>query len=117
MIVLKAAVAALIALTAAAQAADCPREGALGTSRVLAVDPATPRVAASSQTLPRRIKGSGADLDDGPYRADADPGALAHNASATFFRSEKATAEPDMVRKIAAEGHTAGHHTAAGTRT
>src|ERR1700674_5529677 len=35
------ALAALIAWTTAAQAADCPRQGTLGTSRILSVDAAS----------------------------------------------------------------------------
>src|SRR5438046_8671191 len=56
---LRAAVAAFFALTAAAQAADCPRQGVLGTSRVLTVDAASfPRVGLKSfaQTLPLAAK-------------------------------------------------------------
>src|SRR5712675_1072409 len=50
-----AAVLALLASISAAPAAECPRKDALGTSRVLAVDPAIyPRVGSKSfpQTLP-----------------------------------------------------------------
>ena len=52
---LGAGLAAPMAWIAAAQAADCPRKGTLGTSRILAVNAATtPRVGLKnfSQTLP-----------------------------------------------------------------
>ena len=58
---LNIALVAALAWTATARAADCPREGALGTSRILAIDPAaTPRVGLKSfpQTLPLLISAS-----------------------------------------------------------
>jgi polysaccharide deacetylase len=73
--VLAAILVVSIGWMAPGRAADCPRPGKLGTSRVLAIDSATtPRVGLKSfpQTLP---------LDD------------------------------HEVRRIAAEGHTIGHHT------
>jgi peptidoglycan/xylan/chitin deacetylase (PgdA/CDA1 family) len=118
MIALRAAIAALVACTAGAQAADCPRPHTLGTSRVLAVDPALyPRVGLQSfpQTLPLADKEVVLTFDDGPYRPTTTRilTALAHECvRATFFMIGKsAAAEPDMVRKIAAEGHSVGYHT------
>src|SRR5258707_15710988 len=64
-----AALVALVAWTVAAQAADCPRKGALGTSRVLSVDAAnTPRGGLKSfpQTLPLRGHEGVLTFDDGP---------------------------------------------------
>lgn len=55
MTALGAGVVAALAWAAAVQAAECPRKGTLGTSRVLHVDAATtPRVGLKSfpQTLP-----------------------------------------------------------------
>jgi len=55
---------------AATHAADCPRKGVLGTSRVLAVDPAKfPRVGLKSfpQTLPLRDHEVVLTFDDGPW--------------------------------------------------
>ena len=113
-----ASIVIAMAWIAAAQAADCPRQGTLGTSRVLAVDAATtPRVGLKSfpQTLPLRDHEVVLTFDDGPW-----PGttarvlaALAHECvRATFFLIGKPASEhPDLVRKIAAEGHTIGHHT------
>ncbi|MGA9091185.1 MAG: polysaccharide deacetylase family protein [Bradyrhizobium sp.] len=107
-----------MAWIAAAQATDCPRQGRLGTSRVLAVDPATtPRVGLRSfpQTLPLRDHEVVLTFDDGPWpRTTARVlAALAHECvRATFFLIGKPASEhPDMVRKIAAGGHTIGHHT------
>jgi peptidoglycan/xylan/chitin deacetylase (PgdA/CDA1 family) len=118
MIALRTAIAVLIACTTAAQAADCPRPGTLGTSRVLEVDPAIyPRVGLQSfpQTLPLDDKEVVLTFDDGPYRPTTTRilKALAHECvKATFFMVGKsAAAEPDMVRRIAAEGHTVGYHT------
>src|SRR3954471_12910584 len=118
MIVLRAAIVALIACTAAAQAAECPRPGTLGTSRVLAVDAAhTPRVGLKSfpQTLPLDDHEVVLTFDDGPWPPTT-PRVLAALAQqcvrATFFLIGKPASEhPDLVRSIAAQGHTIGHHT------
>jgi hypothetical protein len=59
-----------MAWTAAAKAADCPRKGTLGTSRVLEVDAATtPRVGLKSfpQTLPLGDHEVVLTFDDGPW--------------------------------------------------
>lgn len=116
--VLAASVVMATAWITAAQAADCPRQGTLGTSRVLRIDAATtPRVGLKSfpQTLPLGDHEVVLTFDDGPWprttaRALA---ALAHECvRATFFLIGKPASEhPDLVRKIAAEGHTIGHHT------
>jgi peptidoglycan/xylan/chitin deacetylase (PgdA/CDA1 family) len=113
-----ASVVMAMAWIAAAQAADCPRQGTLGTSRVLRIDAAsTPRVGLKSfpQTLPLRDHEVVLTFDDGPWpRTTARVlAALAHECvRATFFLIGKPASEhPDLVRKIAAEGHTIGHHT------
>jgi len=103
---------------AAAQADECPRKDALGTSRVLEVDTATyPRVGLKSfpQTLPLRDHEVVLTFDDGPWPA-TDPkilAALAHECvHATFFLIGKPASEhPELARKIASLGHTVGHHT------
>jgi peptidoglycan/xylan/chitin deacetylase (PgdA/CDA1 family) len=100
---LKATLVVSVAWTMAAHAADCPRKGTLGTSRILAVDAATtPRVGLKSfpQTLPLH--------DHEKVLA-----ALAHECvHATFFLIGKPASEhPELVRRIAAEGHSVGHHT------
>jgi peptidoglycan/xylan/chitin deacetylase (PgdA/CDA1 family) len=113
------AIAALALLAGAApvQAAECPRKDALGTSRVLTVDTATyPRVGLKSfpQTLPLADREVVLTFDDGPWPA-TDPkilAALAHECvRATFFMIGKPASEhPELVRRIAALGHTVGHH-------
>ena len=106
------------AMTAGASAApDCPRPGVLGTSRTLAVDPsAYPRLGTKSfpETLPLADKEVVLTFDDGPNPAFT-PKVLAALASecvrATFFLiGRDAEAHPALVRRIAAEGHTVGHH-------
>jgi peptidoglycan/xylan/chitin deacetylase (PgdA/CDA1 family) len=112
------ALAAAMAWAAVAQAADCPRNGTLGTSRVLAVDAATtPRVGLQNypQTLPLGDHEVVLTFDDGPWPPTT-PKVLAALARecvhATFFLIGKPASEhPDLVRRIAAEGHTIGHHT------
>jgi peptidoglycan/xylan/chitin deacetylase (PgdA/CDA1 family) len=121
MIVSRAAIAgfaALIALTASARAAECQRQGALGTSRVLTVDAATfPRVGLKSfpQTLPLADKEVVLTFDDGPSPPTTTPilEALARECvRATFFvTGRNSAAHPALLRRIAAEGHTIGHHT------
>ena len=115
---LRTALVASVAWTAAAQAADCPRAGTLGTSRVVAVDPAaTPRVGLKSfaQTLPLADHEVVLTFDDGPWPATTSRvlAALAHECvRATFFLIGRAASEhPALVRRIAAEGHAVGHHT------
>jgi peptidoglycan/xylan/chitin deacetylase (PgdA/CDA1 family) len=112
------ALAVSLAWAPTARAADCLRKDALGTSRVLSVDPAQfPRVGLKSfpQTLPLQDHEIVLTFDDGPW-APTTPKVLAELARecvhATFFLIGKPASEhPDLVRRIAAEGHTIGHHT------
>src|SRR3979411_1882498 len=115
---LAAALAVPMAWSAAAQAADCPREGTLGTSRILRVDAAaTPRVGLKNypQTLPLGDHEVVLTFDDGPWAGTTPKvlAALAHECVlATFFLIGKPASEhPELVRRIAASGHTIGHHT------
>jgi peptidoglycan/xylan/chitin deacetylase (PgdA/CDA1 family) len=109
---------ALLAWTTLAPAAECPRKGTLGTSRILRVDAATyPRVGLKNypQTLPLRDHEVVLTFDDGPW-PPATPKVLAILAQqcvrATFFLIGKPASEhPELARRIAAEGHTIGHHT------
>src|ERR1700688_3834602 len=110
--------AASMAWTVAALAADCPRKGTLGTSRILSVDAAaTPRVGLKNfpQTLPLEDHEVVLTFDDGPWPPTTPRalGALAHECvRATLFLIGKPASEhPGLVRRIAAEGHTIGHHT------
>src|SRR4051794_11180253 len=118
MIALPVAIFALIACTAATQAAECPRAGTLGTSRVLGVDAAqTPRVGLKSfpQTLPLEDHEVVLTFDDGPWPPTTSRvlEALARECvHATFFLIGKLASEhPELVRRISAEGHSIGHHT------
>jgi len=112
------ALVAAMAWSAAAHATACPRKDALGTSRILAVDAATtPRVGLKSfpQTLPLDDHEVVLTFDDGPWPPTT-PKVLAALAQecvhATFFLIGKPASEhPELVRRIAAEGHTIGHHT------
>src|SRR3954469_1678345 len=113
-----AALAALIAATAAAEAAECPRQGVLGTARVLTIDAAsTPRAGTRSfpQSLPLADKEVVLTFDDGPNPPTTTKilTALADQCvRASFFLiGQSAAANPALVRQIAAEGHTVGHHT------
>ena len=109
---------AIVVSTATAQAADCPRRGALGTSRVMAVDPAIwPRVGRRdfAQTLPLRDHEVVLTFDDGPWPATT-PRVLRTLARecvrATFFLIGKPASEfPWIVQAAAVEGHSIGHHT------
>jgi peptidoglycan/xylan/chitin deacetylase (PgdA/CDA1 family) len=109
---------ALVTYSTAALAADCPRKGTLGTSRILSVDAATyPRVGLKNfpQTLPLADHEVVLTFDDGPWPPTT-PRVLAALAKecvrATFFLIGKPASEhPALVRRIAAEGHTIGHHT------
>jgi peptidoglycan/xylan/chitin deacetylase (PgdA/CDA1 family) len=92
--------------------------GTLGTSRILAVDAAdTPRVGLKSfpQTLPLDDHEVVLTFDDGPWPPMTSRvlTALAKECvRATFFLIGKPASEhPDLVRRIAAEGHSVGHHT------
>lgn len=106
-----------LAGSAAAAPAQCPREGTLGTSRVLAVDAKTyPRVGLKSfpDTLPLRDHEIVLTFDDGPSPPMTNKvlEALAQECvRATFFLVGKpASGRAALVRRIAAEGHTIGHH-------
>ncbi|MEI8278021.1 MAG: polysaccharide deacetylase family protein [Hyphomicrobiales bacterium] len=115
-----AMLAALMFLAAApAQAQPCPgNSDALGTERVIAVDArSTPRVGRKHfpDTLPLRNKELVLTFDDGPWPTTT-PRVLnalkAECVRATFFLLGRNTdAQPQIVRRALAEGHTIGHHT------
>src|ERR1700688_2145745 len=115
---LAAGLLAAMAWIAVTQAAECPRAGVLGTSRILRVDAATtPQVGSKEfpQTLPLWDHEVVLTFDDGPWPPTTPKvlAALANEcARATFFVIGKPASEhPDLVRRIGAEGHTIGHHT------
>ena len=102
---------------AAASAETCPGEGTLGTSRVLSVDPKHyPRVGLKSfpDTLPLHDGEVVLTFDDGPSPPMTNKvlAALARECvRATFFLVGKpASGRAALVQRIAAEGHTIGHH-------
>lgn len=111
------AATALLTGIAAANATDCSRKDALGTSRVLAVDakiylPVGLR--SFPQTLPLADHEVVLTFDDGPRPPNTQKvlAALAQECvRATFFLVGKSSAEfPELFRRIAAEGHTVAHH-------
>lgn len=111
-----AATALLTGITAA-NATDCSRKDALGTSRVLAVDAKTylpVGLKSFPQTLPLADHEVVLTFDDGPRPPNTQKvlAALAQECvRATFFLVGKSSAEfPELVRRIAAEGHTVAHH-------
>jgi peptidoglycan/xylan/chitin deacetylase (PgdA/CDA1 family) len=118
MIASRLAAIAFVVLSGAAAAAVCPRPDTLGTSRVMTVDAAHyPRVGLKNfpQTLPLQDHEVVLTFDDGPWPPTT-PKVLAALAEqcvrATFFLIGKPSSEhPALVRRIAAEGHTVGHHT------
>src|SRR5215510_1586026 len=107
----------LIALIAPAQAACPDNADALGTERVLTVDPATyPRVGRKHfpQTLPLRAKEVVLTFDDGP---EAGPTTRVLDTlkrecvRASFFvLGRGAAAHPALVRRELQEDHTVAHH-------
>jgi peptidoglycan/xylan/chitin deacetylase (PgdA/CDA1 family) len=112
-----ASMMAALAFAAAAHAATCPRPGTLGTSRTLSVDAAaTPRVGLQSfpQTLPLADHEVVLTFDDGPSPPTTTRvlAALARECvRVTFFMVGKSASQhPDLVRRIAAEGHPVAHH-------
>jgi peptidoglycan-N-acetylglucosamine deacetylase len=101
-----------------AQAQNCPgNPEALGTTRVLAIDPREyPRVGAMDHAvaLPLSDKEVVLTFDDGPvprYSNQILDILAAQCVKATFFLvGEMARAHPSTVRRIFAEGHTIGTH-------
>jgi peptidoglycan-N-acetylglucosamine deacetylase len=101
-----------------ARAEDCPNNpNALGTSRVITVDPGQyPRVGAMEHVaaLPLSDKEVVLTFDDGPvprYSNEILDILAAQCVRATFFLvGEMARVHPSTVRRIFAEGHTIGTH-------
>jgi peptidoglycan/xylan/chitin deacetylase (PgdA/CDA1 family) len=98
---------ASMAWTAAARAEPCPRKDTLGTSRRVGIK-------IFPQTLPLEDHEVVLTFDDGPWPPTTPKvlAALAHECvRATFFLIGKPASEhPELVRRIAAEGHTIGSH-------
>jgi len=115
------AIAGLLALagaTAPALAADCPgNPDALGTSRLITVDPGEHLRIGSMQypeSLPLEDKEVVLTFDDGPlppYSNRVLDTLAAECVKATFFMvGRQARAFPDMVRRVYNEGHTVASH-------
>jgi peptidoglycan/xylan/chitin deacetylase (PgdA/CDA1 family) len=109
----------LVALaTAKSRAADCPgNPDALGTSRVMQIDPRQfPRIGTVnySQSLPLEDKEVVLTFDDGPLPPYTNRvlDVLAENCvKANYFLvGRMARGYPDLARRIRAEGHTIGTH-------
>lgn len=114
-----ACVLALVASVAGLEAAECPgNPDALGTSRILSVDPGEHRRLGTMQyreTLPLMDKEVVLTFDDGPlqpYSQRVLDALAAECVKATYFIvGRMARSNPEMVRRIAAAGHTIGTHT------
>jgi peptidoglycan/xylan/chitin deacetylase (PgdA/CDA1 family) len=98
--------------------ASCPgNPDALGTARVLVLDPATTPPVGRKQfpvTLPLAPHEVVLTFDDGPFPATTPHilDALRHECvKATFFLvGQMSAAHPALVRREQADGHTLGHH-------
>lgn len=108
---------ALIAPSAAIAASCEGHPDALGTARVLEVDPAKTAAVGRKQypqTLSLAPKEVVLTFDDGPWpgTTEAVLAALREQCvKATFFLiGRNAAANPKIVQKIAADGHTIAHH-------
>src|SRR5437868_3017417 len=108
----------LLGGSAGALADACPgRPDALGTSRVITVDPAEHSRIGTMQyheTLPLADKEVVLTFDDGPlppYTSRVLETLAAECVKATFFMvGRQARAYPDMVRRVYNEGHTVASH-------
>jgi peptidoglycan-N-acetylglucosamine deacetylase len=113
-----AAVSIAAFATAAPAAAPCPgHPDALGTARVLDVDPAvTPRVGRKQfpQTLPLAPKEVVLTFDDGPWPGTTErvlDTLRQECVRATFFLiGRNAQARPALAQRELAEGHTVAYH-------
>jgi peptidoglycan/xylan/chitin deacetylase (PgdA/CDA1 family) len=114
-----AAAAAWLALSGAALAGACPGNlGALGTGRILSIDPLqrpTLGLNQYSDTLPLRDHEVVLTFDDGPLPPNTGmvlDTLAAECVKATFFIvGQMAKSHPDLVQRAYREGHTIGTHT------
>lgn len=107
-----------LAVAAPARAGVCPRPDALGTSRTLTVEIPDGGLFVGTKSYPQTLPLADHEVvltfDDGPAGRTTDQVLAALDAEcvrATFFVvGEMAAAHPDQLRRIAAAGHTVGHH-------
>lgn len=110
--------AALVGSAPRALAAVCPRPDALGVSRVLPVEIGRQGLFVGTKSHPTTLPLEDHEIvltfDDGPAgrTSDAVLAALASECvKATFFVvGDMAAARPEQLRRMAAAGHTIGHH-------
>ncbi|MCE1235803.1 MAG: polysaccharide deacetylase family protein [Hyphomicrobiales bacterium] len=101
-----------------AEAASCPRPEALGVSRTLPIEIGANGLFVGTKSYPTTLPLQDHEIvltfDDGPAgrTTDAVLAALAAECvKATFFVvGDMAAAHPDQLRRMAAAGHTIGHH-------
>lgn len=113
--------AALLAvgLAGAAEAATCPRPGTLGVARVLPIETGEDGLFVGTKSYPGTLPLEDHEIvltfDDGPAGKTTDAVLAALEAEcvkATFFVvGDMAATRPEQLRRIAAAGHTIGHHT------
>jgi hypothetical protein len=116
--IIAAAFCCVICGTSAARSVECPGNShALGTSRVIVVDPiehARLGTMQYAETLPLADKEIVLTFDDGPLPPNTNYvlDILASECvKATFFIvGEMARAHPDLLRRVYAQGHTIGTH-------
>lgn len=108
----------VLAMSGAATAAECPRQGSLGTSRVLQVKPGDFPLVGKLQyneTLRLADREVVLTFDDGPAAPYTENilDVLANECvKATFFLVGNAVVEaPDIARRALGDGHTVGTHT------
>ena len=106
------------AMAAESKDSACANRNALGVSRVIEIDPAKSSHFGTQQydrTDPLADGEVVLTFDDGPLRRNTAKVLEAleqHCTKATFFVvGRMSIADPDMLRKVAAGGHTIGHHT------
>ena len=117
-ILIAVGVAAGMGPAVTAHAQPCPgNPAALGTSRVIAVDPATLRAVGTAQfaqTLPLRDHEIVLSFDDGPSPATTEQvldALAAECVKANFFIvGQHAKERPDLVRRAYSDGHAIGTH-------
>lgn len=105
-------------LAGAGQAATCPRAETLGVARVLPIEVGAAGLFVGTKSYPQSLPLADREIvltfDDGPAGRTTDSVLAALEAEctrATFFVvGQMAASRPEQLRRIAAAGHTIGHH-------